>query len=262
MNISITDIGKAELFAIIFQHIRVFTENINIIFKSDQMYIQFMDSAHISIIEIVLPKDWFDQYELSGHQNLTLGVNSTILFRILNSREKTQAIHIQYDKSDSDKLHIKFLSENKNEFNKYFDVQLLDLDSELLEIPEMEHSAEFTLSASHFSNIIAQLKVFGDAMEILCTEDKIILYSQCQESGKMSVEINIDELTSFSINEGEQVKSSFGLTFLNNICLYNKIAKEIEIKITEHKPLKMVYVITGHVDAKMTFYLAPKFEED
>ena len=78
----------------------------------------------------------------------------------------------------------------------------------------------------------------------------------------MSVEINIDELTSFSINEGEQVKSSFGLTFLNNICLYNKIAKEIEIKITEHKPLKMVYVITGHMDAKMTFYLAPKIEED
>jgi DNA polymerase III sliding clamp (beta) subunit (PCNA family) len=153
MNISITDIGKAELFAIIFQHIRVFTENINIIFKSDQMYIQFMDSAHISIIEIVLPKDWFDQYELSGDQNLTLGVNSTILFRILNSREKTQAIHIQYDKSDSDKLHIKFLSENKNEFNKYFDVQLLDLDSELLEIPEMEHSAEFTLSASHFPTL-------------------------------------------------------------------------------------------------------------
>ena len=119
MNISIVDIQKAEIFAAIFQHIRVFTDNINIMFKSEQMYIQLMDSSHISIIEIVLPNTWFDVYKLTDDVSLTLGINATILFRILNSREKTQAIHIHYENTDSDKLNIEFLSENKNEFNKY-----------------------------------------------------------------------------------------------------------------------------------------------
>jgi len=262
MNISIVDIQKAEIFAAIFQHIRVFTDNINIMFKSEQMYIQLMDSSHISIIEIVLPNTWFDLYKLTNDVSLTLGINATILFRILNSREKTQAIHIHYENTDSDKLNIEFLSENKNEFNKFFEVPLIDIDTDLLQIPEMEHSAEFTISASHFSNIINQLKLFGDTMEIQCSEEKIVLYSHSQDSGKMSVEIKIDDLTSFSINEGENVKTSFGLTYLNNICLYNKIAKEIEIKITENAPLKIVYLINGQPDAKMTFYLAPKIDDD
>jgi len=262
MNISIVDIQKAELFAAIFQHIRVFTDNINIMFEPEHMYIQLIDSSRVSFVEIVLPSNWFDEYKLIDDNNSVLGINSTILFRILNSREKTQAIHIKYTNEDNDKLNIEFLSENKNEFNKYFEVPLIDIDSELLQIPEMEHSAEFTISASHFSNIINQLKLFGDTLDIQCSEEKIVLYSHSQDSGKMSVEIKIDDLTSFSINEGENMKTSFGLTYLNNICLYNKIAKEIEIKITENAPLKIVYLLNGQPDAKMTFYLAPKIDDD
>jgi hypothetical protein len=78
----------------------------------------------------------------------------------------------------------------------------------------------------------------------------------------MFVEIDIEDLTAFSINEGETVKLSFSLQYLHNICLYNKLSKEIELKFSDNIPIKITYNIFGDENAKMTFYLAPKISED
>jgi len=46
----------------------------------------------------------------------------------------------------------------------------------------------------------------------------------------MTVEIKIDDLDAFSINDGENVNLSFSLAHLHNICTYHKICKDVEIK--------------------------------
>ena len=84
MNIAITNLQKAETFAAIFQHIKVFTDNINIMFETERMYIQAMDTARVSIFEIMLPAAWFDKYEQTNATNTTIGINTVILFKILN----------------------------------------------------------------------------------------------------------------------------------------------------------------------------------
>jgi hypothetical protein len=67
MEISITNLQKAELFAGIFQHMKLFTENINISFEAERMFIQTMDASHISIIDISIPVRWFDKYHLQDN---------------------------------------------------------------------------------------------------------------------------------------------------------------------------------------------------
>ena len=102
--------------------------------------------------------------------------------------------------------------------------------------------------------------MFGETMEIKCSEENIILYSHSQDSGKMSVEIQIEDLTAFSINEGDTLNLSFALGYLHNICLYNKLSKEIELKLCNEYPLKIIYDIGE--GAHMVFYLAPKIEDN
>ena len=265
MNISIQQIQKAECFASIFQHIKSFTENINILFEKDRMYMQTMDGARVSIIEIILPSEWFDVYEHKSATTITVGINATILFKILNSREKTQSINIVYDVNDGDHLSIHFTSENKDEFDKRFEVPLMDIDMELLGIPEIEHQAEFTVSSYHFSTIVNQLQMFGDTMDVSCSEEKIMLSSHSQDHGKMFVEIKIDDLSSFIIDENGSMNLSFSLNYLHNICLYNKIAKEIELKLAANYPIQIIYdlgeTLSGE-KAQIKFYLAPKISDE
>ena len=260
MNITINSTGKAEIFGLLFQHIRLFTEHVNITFDNEKMFMQSMDSARVSVFELTLPSTWFDNYKHTGSSAITLGIPATVLFKILNTRDKEQDTEIIYIEND-DKLFVNFSSNNTSIFNKRFELPLLDLDCELMEIPYNESDAEFSIESTTFANLINQLKIFGDTIEIQCTEDKIILHSISIEAGKMLVDINIDELTEYSITEGEIMKLSFSLSMLHNICMYNKIAKEVEIHLIKDFPMKIVYAL-GDDNARFTFYLAPKIRDD
>lgn len=264
MNIVIKNQQKAECFACIFQHIKMFTEHINIYFEKEQLYIQAMDKSRVSIFELNLPAEWFDVYEHSNPAVIMIGICASVLFKILNAREKTQQIQIVYKEGEeeSDKLNIHFTSDNKSEFDKHFETSLIDIDSDLMSIPNTDYDAEFTVNSSNFANIMNQLKMFGESLDIKCSEEKIMLCASSIDQGKMFVEIQIDDLSEFTINEGETVELSFGLSYLHNICLYNKIAKEMEVKISSDYPLKIIYRIAGDENARLTFYLAPKINED
>ena len=258
MDIQISG-SKAEIFACIFQHIRPFTDNIGLIFREGGLYFQTMDSARVSIVELTLPGAWFDVYSFSHKGDIVLGLNTAILFKILNVREKQQRIQLVYQAEDSFEIH--FTSEDKTVFDKHFRCPLVDLDSETMVIPDTEYTAEFTLPSTTFLTLIQQLKTFGDTLDIECTEEKIQLAAKSTETGAMSVDVPIDDLNSFAINEGEELRMSFSLACLHNICAFSKTAKEISVRMCNDYPLSIIYPITEE-DAHLKVYLAPKITDN
>jgi len=257
MEIVITNPIKCDIFTSIFQNMKTFTDHIAILCKSTGIYVQTMDTARVSIVELSLPSDWFDKYTYTV--DVSIGISSSILYKILNARMVSQVIQIVYENVSNDTLLVHFTSEDKKTFDKHFEVPLIDLEVEYMEIPLIDYVAEFTVPSGVFSGLINQLKMFGDSMDITCSEEKIILFSNSPDSGKMSVEMNIDDLTSFSINEGEELNLSFSLNFLHNICSFNKLAKEMEIKLVNNFPLAIIYDLSN--DGFMKFYLAPKVDD-
>lgn len=284
MELTIKNIQKCEIFTSLFQNIKIFTDHLQIRFFSDYIYVQGMDTSHVSLYEITIPASWFSSYAFGDdiitgmqsmdvsdsdndvgnkkHKEFVLGINTSIFFKILSAREKTQEIHIQYiDSEKNDNLLINFINgKDKNDFDRHFDMPLVDITSDVWEIPQIEYQAEFTLSSAKFAAVVTHLKMFGDTMEFLCTEDIIKITSDSNHTGKMSVDININELTSYAIEEGGELKISYSLNYINNICQFHKICKEIEISIVEDNPMKISYDISD--GAKVLFYLAPKMSDD
>lgn len=262
MNIELNSSSKAELFTILFQHIKSFTDSINIMFTDEQMYVQCMDGARVSIMEIRLPASWFDSFQLETP--VTIGISSMMLFKILNSREKSQRLCVELKSGDVDHIFLHMTSENKTEFDKHFEIPLMALDSDTMDIPEKDYQAEIILSSSNFSGIVNQLKMFGDTMVFHCSEEKIMLESTSKDQGKMFVEISIDDISSFAINEGEKLELSYSLTYLHNICLYNKLCKEVELKVADDFPMMVKYNFSEEEEepAYLRFFLAPKINDD
>lgn len=258
MEIIISNPAKAELFASIFQNMKIFTDHISIVCKTTGFFFQAMDNARVCIIELEIPSAWFDTYSVAV--DVVIGINSNILFKILNAREKTQNIRVVYNNDNSDTLFIDFTSEDKRIFDKQFEMPLIEIETENLQIPAIEHNVEFSVPSSVFSGLINQLKTFGDTLHMNCSEEKIVLSSNSVECGKMHVDMNIDDLSSFSINEGEEIQMSFSLSYLHNICCFSKISKELEIKISDNYPLSIIYDLQN--EAVMKFYLAPKINDD
>jgi len=279
MNIVINNAIKADIFVSLFQHISKFTENVNLMFETDRFYMQSMNTAHVVILEICLPKEWFDVYEIEGGGSLKIGINTALFYKVLKKREKTQQIHICYQNTTNDKLQFFFtmnvnassssssIDESNNTkkkeevFDKDFEIPLVDVEEEILSIPDMEYQAELSLSTDKFANLISQLKDFGETLEIQCSEDKITLSAHSCENGKMITRILIEDLTEFSIEENENIQMEFALRYLYDICLYQKLSKLVELKISKDFPIRIIYPLGVEKDATFLFYLAPKMQE-
>ena len=259
MDITIENGARVEIFSILFQHMKLFAENMNIHFSKKEMFIQTMDHSHVSVLEFKLPNTWFSSYRVDD-DNTIIGVNTNILFKVLNTHEKSHALRLSLADKDSDKLEIHLVSSNTEVFDRHYVIPLVDIDSELMGIPDTEYQAELSLPSQRFSTLIDQMKLFGDTLSINCSEEKVEMSSESQESGKMFVEIPIDDLHSFSIDEGEALNLSFSLSHLKNICLYSKVAKDIDINMSTNYPIKLVYHLDDE-NAKAIFYLAPKIDD-
>lgn len=260
MNILINDPVKSEIFAGIFQNLRIFTDNISIHFEKTQVYIQTMDHSRVSVIELKIPANWFNEYVHTHPSDIVIGINSSIMYKILNARDRSQSIQIVYESNLADSLSIHYMGGEKIIFNKSFTVPLLDMECDMMAIPAIEYEAEFVIPSNTFTSLIHQLKTFGDSLDIQCNESKIVLCSNSVDSGKMNVDINIDDLSSYSIVEGEELGMSFSLTYLNNICAFNKLSKDMEIRICNNYPMCIVFNLLD--EASLTVFLAPKISDD
>lgn len=258
MEILIKNPTNSEIFTTLFQHMKLFTENLNVYFHEDKVFIQGMDHAHVSIFEINLPKLWFDEYKLET--GITIGINTNMLFKVLNTRDKSHNIHLILNDENSDKLEIHLLSENNNVMNLNYVIPLIDIDSEIMSIPDTEYQAEISLPSTTFSTLIDQMKLFGETFNIICNEEKVQMNSESIDCGKMYVDIPIDDLNSYAIEEDETLNLSYSISHLKNICFYSKISKDIDIYLKKDFPIKIVYSLNSE-EAHATFYLAPKIDD-
>lgn len=257
MNIKINNLNKVETFAAIFQNMKLFAENINIDCNEERMYIQTMDNSKVSILEINIPKSWFCSY--SCPIPITLGINSNMFYKILNSRDKVQTMEILHETDNEDKLFIHMKSTIKTVFDRDFEVPLMELNTDMMEIPIIEYQADISLPSADFALLINQLRGFGETLQIVCNENKIEMISKSIEQGKMSVMVKIEDLSGFAIEESNEIDMSFSLNNLHIICSYSKISKEVEIKMHKQFPLYITYI---NEELSIRHFLAPKISED
>lgn len=274
LTVVVSEPTKAKIFAGLFQNIKHFCEHINIIFRNDSVYAQGMDNSHISVFELFLPSSWFDAYSHPDSGDIVLGFNVGLFFKILNTRDDGQEILIKHNLDNPDKLFLHFITsdtaKSRTLFDKHFELPLIEIENEIMTIPNTDYPAEFTVLSSNFATIINQLKQFGPDLYVLCNENEIKLTAKSNESGNMSVVLPIDDLTMFAINEGAELKLSFSLSHLTNICSFHKLSEEICVKVSEDYPLKATYFLEKPptddedetIKARIVVYLAPRISDD
>jgi proliferating cell nuclear antigen PCNA len=272
MEIAIREPAKIDTFVTIFQHTKLFAEHIQLFFHDTHLFMQLLDKSRVSIFEVHLPAHWFDEYNYQKEGGgIQIGMHSGIFFKIMHTCEKGQEIHIRYDEEENDKLFIDFsaapgTATSTKTFEKHFEMPLMDIDAVMMEIPEIEYQAEFALPSATFAGLVTQFKLFGETLNILCSEEQIQMSALSVEAGKMSVDIPIDDLHSFAIEESQTLELSFSLLHLQNICAYSKIAKHVGLFITRDYPIKVVYELgqpqsEGVAIPRLVYYLAPKVND-
>jgi proliferating cell nuclear antigen PCNA len=259
MKLHISDKTKKDVFISLFHLLKQNTSSITLMFYEDHLYIQGMDNSHVCLFDIKIMAGWFASYILDAEDQKMISMDTSIFHMILNVCGDEHSIILHYE-GDPDHLEIDIKNETgKNDFNKQFSMPLCTIDSELMNIPETEYDAEFSIPSKKMQEITSQLSMFGDVMDVNCTEDALTIGSD-GTNGKMTVNVPIDDLSEYAISEDITLSVSYSLNYIHKMCLSTKLASEVEFSILEDQPMRIRYDLGSESTA--LFYIAPKIKDD
>lgn len=262
MNLCICDKSKVDIFVSLFQLLKSSSNIITIFFHENHIHIQGMDKSQVCLFNININALWFNKYEYNGTNDSDnkICINTNMFHTILSMTPDKYMVNIQFE-NNSDFLEIELISNetSKGDFDKFFKLPLADIEVSLFDIPQIEYDAEFSINSKKIYEIVSQLSMFGDIMNIECSEEKIKIISKGIE-GEMSVNIPIDDLSEFSISEGDQIDISYSLNYINKMCISTKLSLEISFSISDKMPLRISYDLGN--DSSVKFFIAPKIEDE
>jgi proliferating cell nuclear antigen PCNA len=262
MNLSICDKSKVDIFVSLFQLLKSSSNIITIFFHEHHIHIQGMDKSQVCLFNININALWFNKYAYNGTNDSDnkICINTHMFHTILSMTPDKYMVNIHFE-NNSDFIEIELISDKpgKGDFDKFFKLPLADIEVSLFDIPQIDYDAEFSINSKKIYEIVSQLSMFGDIMNIECSEEKIEIISKGIE-GEMSVNIPIDDLSEFSISEGDQIDVSYSLNYINKMCISTKLALEISFSIRDKMPLRINYDLGN--DSSVTFFIAPKIEDE
>ena len=254
IDIEINDPKSIIQFAIIFNNLKNLFEETNLYFNKNGLYLQAMDGSHICCCELNLKSDWFCKYKIK--KEVVIGVHLEIIDRILSCLDRKLKLQLLYNKND--KFSIIMSDDN---IKKHYEMAIIDIDSDIMEIPKVEYTADIELKGMYLKNYINELSLFGEDLILLCNDTNITL--KTSGDGNTSVIIIKDEhLDEYSIEEDAELRSSYNIKYIKNITNFVKLSKNIYIGVSDAYPLALIYNLDENKDNNIKFYIAPKILDE
>ena len=265
MRLIIENKSKLETFVGIFQLLKNWSSHINMQFEKDKLYIQSIDKSHICFANIEIKNNWFSEFDCSTNHKIS--VDSTHLAILMSYALKHNKLELKFheegeegQENKADKLCINFLSskENKGGFEHFFELNLIDVNEYSLEIPTVDYDVEFTIPSKKLVDVLLELNTFGSDLNIKCSETLVELNAN-GDFTKLKVNIPIDDLDEYVINEGEDINLSFSLNHLSKMCASMKLSSTINVGLSLSNPMLLKYNLGD--DSNVSFFIAPKISD-
>jgi proliferating cell nuclear antigen PCNA len=239
----------------IFKAIEKTNTIININLNPDGLMIMGMDSSKTCLVQLVLPKSYFDKFDCPAP--MEIGVYTASLVSILSKAKNNKLIW----KASSDTSLSICLKENAATQTE-FSLRCIDVCEDRLNIPKhQQHDVEIDIYPSKLIDILDKMTMAKSDVNIKADPLKVFMVSDSIELGK----IRHSEATTNNKNLQCNVKQSVSLLFSYNAMLLIltlcKVSKHIcFLGLSNTMPLRLKSNLGdgGFIE----LYIAPKMQDD
>ncbi|MEA1994215.1 MAG: proliferating cell nuclear antigen (pcna) [Euryarchaeota archaeon] len=213
--------------------------------KEEGIYMRAMDPSHISMIDLVVPKEIFDEF--SFDKEVSVGIDVNEMNKIMRRAKPSDILIFEVDES---KIHLTFIGESKRTFG----IPIIDVLEKRSKQPEIQFTVTIKADAGLFQEDIKDASVVADHVIFEAQKEKLLITAE----GDMSdIKIVNKKSSMEEYNVEEEARATFNLSYLSDIAksLYGSIVLRFGMDL----PLMLEFEIDK---AKVKFILAPRIERE
>jgi proliferating cell nuclear antigen len=228
----------------------------NIEFSDTGMKIVAMDSTRTILVHLKLDKDKFDKYVCT--KKLIVGISMLNLFKLIKTITNDDTLSLYLDENNINVMGIVIENSEKNRKTEY-ELNLMDLDEEHIEIPPQEFDSIITMPSTDFQKICRDMSNLSDTIEIKSVGSQL-MFSCKGDFAKQSTTLGetVDGINYIKKNS-EASDIIQGYYNLKHLVLFTKctnLCNSLEIYMKNNFPLVINFAV-GNL-GKLKLALAPK----
>merc|ERR1712187_313459 len=133
------------------------------------LQVQSMDSSHVALVSLMLRESAFSEFKCD--RPTSLGMNVDSLGKILKMCGQSDSLKLKW-KNEADTVTFQCEGGDQDRISE-FDLKLMQIESEHMEIPEQQYKVIARLPSSEFQKICKDLKEFGETMQVKASKEGI-----------------------------------------------------------------------------------------
>jgi len=235
-------------------------KDVNFDVSEKGMQVQSMDSSHVALVSLMLRESAFSEFKCDRPSSLGMNVES--LSKILKICGPNDSLKLKYA-NDSDTVNFQCETAEEDRIAD-FDLKLMQIESEHMEIPEQQYKVVAKLPSSEFLRICRDLKEFGETISINASKEGI-RFSVQGDIGTGNVLLKPRESDKpeerVALTVHEPVNATFALRYLVTFSKAAPLCGSVELGLGPDAPLLVKFDLDNPDNGFLQFYLAPKIDE-
>ena len=223
--------------------------DVNLLISSEGIKIMSMDGSKQAVVNLKLEANKFEKFYCKN--SITAGLNMTSLFKIIKSVKNSDIITLYILDDSSTKLQIEI--ENKEKKTNILTVlKLLDIDEDILDIPNIEFDTVKTMPSNDFQSYIRELSIITNKIKL---ESKNNTFSLSGEGDFAETKIKVGDSNNDELASIHQASGVFYIKYLLLFTKSTNLCTTVEIYLKNKFPLILVYNVANL--GKLQYCLAP-----
>ena len=255
---------QAQHFKNIFDTFKEILTDANIFISPHGIKMTAMDSAHISLVHLRLVPSFFNKYTCDTDH--TIGLHLPYLSMILKCIENDDSLTI-FNEDDESLMLV--LQNSKTEKKSEFRLNLIELDTDEMEIPELEPEFSCLFKTTEISKTITSLSHFGDTCNITHENNCLAFTTQ----GDMAAaKIQVPSHATDVEMQNDEYSQCFPIKFIHIATKAHVLNSFLKLQLFQDCPVSITYELTyantqnpenpENPQNKLQFFIAPKFEDE
>jgi len=222
--------------------------------KNDGIHYRTMDYSHISLLDIVMPKEAFQYYNREGEPaDTAFMVKPDELLKVLKRIDKEETVEITVNNED---ITIRSISvrkpltyKTKSLSNEYNETQL----------PNITYAVKVNIQHNALKEALEDLYLLTDTVRIITDREKV-RFNAVNEKDEMSIEYehNRQAVMIYMLDGKAECKCVYSIPVLLSM-LKAVETKHIVMQYNERMPLRLQFLLP--FKCEMHYYLAPRVED-